>query len=829
MNDPWVTALLRGRWVESLLAVTALVAVSWPLGELVSTRPWIGPLVGVLLLVVAAGSLVRMARAPAWLVLLAQVLALLSGLAGWAQQHRPEDESAVVAMSALVRQGIGTMQTYAVPAPATPGLTFIVLGSIAALALVVEALGVTLRAGALAGIPLLLVSAGAASGSGQALDPRYFLVGAAAWLVLLAQQGRSRLEEWEERPDIAVSVDRTATSRGTHHRLGVTARVMGLSALVLAVVLPGMLPHLPPTVLVDGRSGEGAPGTVSFTDTLDLSQDLADRSNAPVIRFRTEDSSPPPLRVTASTTYADGQWLPVGDATSGPYREPFLSPVTALAFPESGIESTPQTMTITQNGMRAPQLAMPYPPSEVDLGDVEWLWDPLTEALHVDSAPSTYEVQYREMGGLETLPEEIGAPPEPLADRYPPDALVNETTDDGMIFTMAPDGTTVAMMHPDGRHESYLSDGSIVLEHPDGSVERVFGYERPNLLDVDPASGGVVRELAAEIAGERTNQIDIALEIQRYLRSPDFTYSLTLADPVEGADGRPLDPISHFLATRQGYCTQFATAMVMLARAQDIPARLAVGFLPGSRGLDGTRTVVASDAHAWPELFISGLGWTRFEPTPGQRSGAAPTYATEGQQQAVPTPQEVPSTEGPTAAPVAPDTAGGMGTGGEEGWFERHAETIGWTALALAAVVALASVVPLAGRWHRWRSRRGRSPAEQVEAEWAVLVDGLADLGVAPPLAATPRALRVHYARHLQPDAPARDALDRATDRLESARYAALTPELGTMREDVRRVVEWQRGRVTRRRRLLATLLPTSGRTQLGSLVPGRRPEPAVR
>src|SRR5699024_4108975 len=121
----------------------------------------------------------------------------------------------------------------------------------------------------------------------------------------------------------------------------------------------------------------------------------------------------------------------------------------------------------------------------------------------------------------------------------------------------------------------------IVLEHPDGSVERVFGYGGPDMLHVDPASGGVVRGLAAEIAGERTNQIDIALEIQRYLRSPDFTYSLSLADPVEGPDGRPLDPISHSLATKQGYCTQFATAMVMLARAQDIPARLAVGFLPG--------------------------------------------------------------------------------------------------------------------------------------------------------------------------------------------------------------------------------------------------------
>ncbi|MBD8063202.1 transglutaminase family protein [Oceanitalea stevensii] len=828
MNDPWVTALLRGRWVESALAVTALVAVSWPLGELVSTRPWIGPLFGVLLLVVAVGSLVRMARVPAWLVILAQVLALLGGLAGWAHQHRPPDESTLVAMSALVREGVLTIQTYSVPAPATPGLTFVVLGSIAALALVVEALGVTFRAGAIAGVPLLLVSAGAASGSGQALDPRYFLIGAAAWLVLLSQQGRARLEEWEDRPDAAVSVDRVAAARGNHHRLGVTARVMGVSALLLAVVLPGVLPHLPPTVLVDGRSGEGAPGTVSFTDTLDLTQDLADRSNAPVIRYRTDDSSPPPLRVTSTTLYDDGRWTPFGPATTSQYQVPEIFTIAGYSLAAPGLEATPRTMTVTQNGLRAPQLAVPYPPTAVDLGGVEWLWTPIGDSLTVGAAPGTYAVDYLEMAPLTTLPEEIGAPPVRAAERYAADELTTETADDGTTFLSAPDGSTVAITYSDGQTHWFRTDGSIEAEDPDGRIRLEPPVPEPQALTVDPASRQVVEDLAAELAGDRTNQIDIALELQRYLRSPEFTYSLTLADPVEGPDGEPLDPISHFLATKQGYCTQFATAMVMLARAQDIPARLAIGFLPGSRGLDGTRTVVASDAHAWPELFITGLGWTRFEPTPGQRSGTAPTFATEGQQQAVPTPQEVPSTEEPTVAPAVPDSAGGAGGSGEEGWFERHAEVIGWTALGLAAVLALASVVPLAGRWHRWRSRRGRSPVEQVEGEWTVLVDGLADLGVAPPAAATPRALRDHYAREIAPDAPTREALNRATDRLESARYAAQTPELGTMREDVRQVVEWQRARVTRRRRLLATLLPAGGRAQLGALLPGRRPHPAV-
>src|SRR5665809_71898 len=76
---------------------------------------------------------------------------------------------------------------------------------------------------------------------------------------------------------------------------------------------------------------------------------------------------------------------------------------------------------------------------------------------------------------------------------------------------------------------------------------------------------------------------------------------------------------------RKGYCVQFATAMVMMSRAAGIPAHMALGFLPGSSD-KGVWTVIAADAHAWPELYLDGLGWTRFEPTPSR--AAPPAYAT---------------------------------------------------------------------------------------------------------------------------------------------------------------------------------------------------------
>jgi hypothetical protein len=66
---------------------------------------------------------------------------------------------------------------------------------------------------------------------------------------------------------------------------------------------------------------------------------------------------------------------------------------------------------------------------------------------------------------------------------------------------------------------------------------------------------------------------------------------------------------------KEGYCTYFATSMVVLARSIGIPARYAEGFvLPTQK--EGSNFVVTNEhAHAWPELYFEGIGWISFEPT----------------------------------------------------------------------------------------------------------------------------------------------------------------------------------------------------------------------
>jgi len=77
---------------------------------------------------------------------------------------------------------------------------------------------------------------------------------------------------------------------------------------------------------------------------------------------------------------------------------------------------------------------------------------------------------------------------------------------------------------------------------------------------------------------------------------------------------------------KEGFCEHIASAFVVLMRAMDIPARIVTGYQGGERNpVDGFWIVRQSDAHAWTEVWLSGRGWVRVDPTsvvaPG-RTGA---------------------------------------------------------------------------------------------------------------------------------------------------------------------------------------------------------------
>ena len=81
----------------------------------------------------------------------------------------------------------------------------------------------------------------------------------------------------------------------------------------------------------------------------------------------------------------------------------------------------------------------------------------------------------------------------------------------------------------------------------------------------------------------------------------------------------PSDFLEYFLLHKQeGYCSYFATTFVLLARNLGIPARFAQGFYVPKEDYQ-TVEVKSSMAHAWPEVYLDGIGWIPYEPTPGKK------------------------------------------------------------------------------------------------------------------------------------------------------------------------------------------------------------------
>jgi len=127
--------------------------------------------------------------------------------------------------------------------------------------------------------------------------------------------------------------------------------------------------------------------------------------------------------------------------------------------------------------------------------------------------------------------------------------------------------------------------------------------------EVPPRVLGLARDLTAT----EPTPYDRACAIESYLRT--FPYTLDLPTPPLGRD-----VADYFLFDlRQGYCDYYATAMVVLARAAGLPARLAVGYASGTYDAPKAHYVVTeADAHSWVEVYFPSYGWVEFEPTGGR-------------------------------------------------------------------------------------------------------------------------------------------------------------------------------------------------------------------
>jgi len=158
---------------------------------------------------------------------------------------------------------------------------------------------------------------------------------------------------------------------------------------------------------------------------------------------------------------------------------------------------------------------------------------------------------------------------------------------------------------------------------------------------VGPMTYQTAERIVAALPADERDAFHVADAVQRFLFAGDFEYRTDVRGLCGGNQ-----VVDCFLRTRAGYCEYFATTMVMLLRTQQIPARLAMGYLPGRKLADGAWEVDRGAAHAWVEVYFPGYGWVTFDPTPGNtENGQRPTSLEPGV--AVPSPSPGGSPGGP--------------------------------------------------------------------------------------------------------------------------------------------------------------------------------------
>lgn len=120
-----------------------------------------------------------------------------------------------------------------------------------------------------------------------------------------------------------------------------------------------------------------------------------------------------------------------------------------------------------------------------------------------------------------------------------------------------------------------------------------------------------IKQLADEITAGVTTDYDKARAIERWFGEAGFVYDL---------DFVPEKPDTNYFLfeSRTGICSDFASAMTLLARAAGLPARYIEGFVMDEEKRDeltGVYYITDAESHAYTQIYFPGGGWLDFDAT----------------------------------------------------------------------------------------------------------------------------------------------------------------------------------------------------------------------
>ncbi|MFI1163834.1 DUF3488 and DUF4129 domain-containing transglutaminase family protein [Streptomyces sp. NPDC020801] len=760
---------MSGRSRLALCAAAATLMAACALLPLVSPATWIVQATLMLAVQTGVGAAARRVPLARPLTVAAQALVTLVLLTlvfarGQALLGLVPGPGALRHLAALLRQGGDDVGRYAIPAPLTDGIRLMLVGGVLVIGLIVDTLAVTFRSAAPAGLPLLALYSVAAGLSGGGADWLWFVVAAAGYLMLLLAEGRDRLSQWGR---VFAGAPRTPAGEPSGAVAPVrTGRRIGAFALGVALMVPLVLPAMSGGLL--GPAGTGVGAGVGGGGTISAVNPLVSLRDSLNVD---EDRTVMTLRTNSADT--SGLYLRIVslDDFDGTTWKPSQRHIVGVPDPfptPAGLGGDVKRAEITTTVAAADWYAQDWLPMPYPPSGVRikgsWRYEPVGMTLVGDHGQNTRGLTYQ-VKSLDVQPTA-----EQLAD--------------------APE--------------------------PSPSLKREY-------TQVPRSLPGIVSVTARAVTHGAANHYEQAVKLQDWFAvDGGFQYDTQ----VETGSGS--EAIARFLKDKRGFCVHFSFAMAAMARTLGIPARVAVGFAPGSPQGDGTVAVGLKDAHAWPELYFEGIGWTRFEPTPtrgtvpsytqsdtpgttlpdqaapSQRASTAPSTAPSASQSCSPELKRLQECAIPSAQAALPHDDGGPR------WYA----VLAWALGGLAVVVLPLS--PLLWR-RRMRSVRlgahGRGAADVAPhtlAVWQELTDTAWDFGILPDESQTPRgaAARIVRLGHLDPVTAA--SVHRLADAVEQVLYAPCPRPVAGLAEDVRSVTEGLRGTASLGTRARATFAPRS-------------------
>ncbi|WP_249997824.1 DUF3488 and transglutaminase-like domain-containing protein [Actinoplanes sp. M2I2] len=293
---------MSGRRRLGLVAAGATILAAAPISSIFDSYTWLMECLLTVGLIAGVAVGARTLRFPAWAQALGMIVMLLLTLT-WlfpsGEEFLIPTPSTFGHFAELFTQAGQDTRSYGVPVPDRPGLLFVTVLGIGAVAIAVDLLTVVARKPALAGLPMLAIYSVPVAVYVDSVPVLPFIIGAFGFLWLLVSDNIDRVRRFGRR----FTGDGRDVDVWEPSPLAAAGRRLGVVGVVAAVLLPLLVPTISGGLLSQlTQSGSGVgvgPGTGSggrINLFASLSGQLSQTEVAELVRLKTDENTPYYLR-----------------------------------------------------------------------------------------------------------------------------------------------------------------------------------------------------------------------------------------------------------------------------------------------------------------------------------------------------------------------------------------------------------------------------------------------------------------------------------------------------------------------------------------------------